>query len=133
MFENIIRTFLHTILLTALLLIAFSIAFYMAFYDPSIDFAPFSNPGRSILSVLTYISSGLDYNGLFSYSHQSISEEEHRQLPFLPASVLLWITFLIIMIILLINMLASLYYKQIHDCSYTQGHILVTFCGVWLL
>ena len=60
-----------------------------------------------MMSVLTYITGGADYNGLFSFSHQSISAEQHRQLPFLPASVLLWITFLIIMIVLLINMLAS--------------------------
>ena len=79
----------------------------MAFFHFGMNFTPLANPARSLLTVLTYLTGGADYNGLFSLSHDSISEEDHRQLPFLPVSVLLWITFLIIMIILLINMLVK--------------------------
>ena len=100
-------TFFHTALLSALLLVAFSLAFHMAFYQPGMDFTPLSHPGQAILTVLTYVTGGADYNGLFSLSHENISREEHLEIPYLTISILLWVTFLIIMIILLANMLVS--------------------------
>lgn len=102
MFENIIVTFSHTIFLSVLLLVAFSVAFYMAFFSPGIKFTPYSNPGLSVFSSMTYATGNVEFNNLFSLSH---SGDSHQDLPFLPVSVMLWITFLIIMIILLINMM----------------------------
>ena len=102
MFENIIVTFSHTIFLSVLLLVAFWVAFYMAFFSPEMQFTPFSNPGISIFSGMTYATGHVEFNDLFSLSHDG---DKHRDLPFLPVSIMLWITFLIIMIILLINML----------------------------
>ena len=110
MFSNIIRTFIHTIFLSALLLVAFSLAFYMAFFRPEMEFSrsPHSTPGRSILTVLTYVTGNIEYNGLFSLSHDG---GQPMEIPFLPISSLLWIVFIIIMLIVLVNMLVS----QLHD------------------
>lgn len=107
MFENIIVTFVHTIFLSVLLLIAFSLAFYMAFFSPGLDFTPFSNPGLSLFTVLTYVTAETDFSGLFSLSFDGNDNTRRGDLPFLPISVVLWTTFIIIMIILLINMLVS--------------------------
>lgn len=102
MFENIIVTFSHTIFLSVLLLMAFSVAFYMAFFIPGIEPTPFSNPGLSLFSTMTHATGNVDFNGLFMLSYDG---DDDQELPFLPVSIMLWITFLIIMIILLINML----------------------------
>ena len=100
-------TFMHTVFLSVLLLIAFSLAFYMAFFQPGMNFTPLSNPGQSILSVMSYIVGAVDYNGLFSLSHENLSKDEHLEVAYLPISILLWIVFLVIMVILLVNMLVS--------------------------
>ena len=77
----------------------------MAFFLPGMDLSPFYNPGLSILTVLTYVTGAVDYTGLFSLSHVKLSEEEHIEIPFLPISIILWIIFLFVMVILLVNML----------------------------
>ena len=107
MFGNILSTFFRTVLLSFLLLVAFFLAFYMAFHIPGMEFSssPFYNPELTLLTVLTYVTGGADYNEVFGLSH-----ERGRVLatpPFLPVSIILWISFLIIMVILLINMLVS--------------------------
>ena len=108
MFGHILSTFFRTILLSLLLLIAFFLAFYMAFHVPGTDFSasPFFSPAQTFLTAMTYVTGGGDYNGVFGLSHNR--GEVLETPPFLPVSVILWIGFLIIMVILLVNMLVSL-------------------------
>ena len=113
MFENIFKTFLRAIVLFVLLWIAFSIAFYMAFYDPEQLFAPLSTPGLSILSVLAYITGSADFYGVFSLSEE-LNSETSVHIPFIPISIILWITFVIVMVVLLINMLVSRHNQYVH-------------------
>ena len=129
MFENIIVTFSHTVFLSVLLLIAFSVAFYMAFFSPGIEFTPFSNPALSFFSTMTYATGNVEFNDLFSLSHDG---NQQRDIPFPPVSIMLWITFLIIMIILLINMLVRDLFMshEYHVISIIQGsfHFHVLSC-----
>ena len=108
MFGHILSTFIRTILLSLLLLIAFFLAFYMAFHVPGTDFlaSPFFSPAQTFLTTMTYITGEGDYNGVFglSYDRGKVLETP----PFLPVSVILWIGFLIIMVILFVNMLVRL-------------------------
>ena len=110
MFGDIFLTFIRTLLLLLLLLFAFFLAFFMAFHVPGTEFAssPFASPGQTMVTVWTYVTGGGDYNSLFRLSHEPRGSELVTRRPFLPISILLWIIFLIMMVILFINMLVSL-------------------------
>ena len=78
----------------------------MAFFFPGLPFASLSTPGLSILSVLAYITGSADFNGVFALS-EGLDGTNLVPIPFLPISIMLWITFVIVMVVLLINMLVS--------------------------
>lgn len=114
MFELMIKTFIQATLLFFPILIAFSLAFYMAFNLPGMTISPFGNHIRSIVTVLTYSLGGADYNALFALSHvegegSALDQLRDRLIPFPITSGILWVLFLIVMLILLVNMLVSLH------------------------
>lgn len=108
MFGHILSTFIRTILLSLLLLVAFFLAFYMAFHVPGTDSSasPFFSPAQTFLTAMTHVTGEVDYNGVFGLSYTR--GQMIQSPPFLPVSVILWIAFLIIMVILLVNMLVRL-------------------------
>lgn len=106
MFGHMIRTFVQAFFLAFPIMIAFALAFYMAFYSPELESSPFFNPFLTSLTVLSYSFGGADYNGLFALSHEG--ETNLEPLPFPTVSIILWVLFLIMMLILLVNMLVSL-------------------------
>jgi len=63
----------------------------------------FSSPWRAILKVMSMIIGELDYDELY---HQQEGEEE---IAFPEVSFILWVTFLVLMPILLSNFLVSCY------------------------
>ena len=79
----------------------------MAFFYPGLPFAPLATPELSVLTSLAYITGAADFNGVFALPDER-SSEKRVQIPFAPISVILWITFVIVMVVLLINMLVSL-------------------------
>ena len=105
-----------------LLLIAFVLAFYMAFHVPGTDFSasPFFSPVHTFLTVMTYVTGGGEYNGLFGLSHNRGAVLKTP--PFFPVSVILWVGFLIVMVILLVNMLVSLGY-----CNYSYVYLPLSY------
>ena len=94
----------------------------MAFLHPGLSFAPLSTPGLSILSVLAYMTGAADFNGVFALS-EGLGKSS-VPIPFLPISIMLWITFVFVMVVLLINMLVRyhnnlMYYgnfRHFHEC-----------------
>ena len=69
--------------------------------NPTFQRNAFSNPGRAILKVMAMTTGELDYDELY---HQQEGEEE---IAFPEVSFLLWVTFLILMPILLSNLLVN--------------------------
>ena len=113
MFGYMIKTFVQALFLSVPILIAFTLAFHMAFYSPGVKLSPFFNPAQTIITVLSYSLGGADYNALFALSHERemdnvIIREDPERVPFRIAATILWILFLIVMLILLVNMLVSL-------------------------
>ena len=111
MFGYMIKTFVQALFLSVPILIAFTLAFHMAFYSPGVEFSPFSDPAQTIVTVLSYSLGLADYNVLFALSQEGEMDNvrpKENLVPFPVASTILWVLFLIVMLILLVNMLVSL-------------------------
>ena len=62
----------------------------------------FENPARSMFKTITMTTGELDFDSLFQHG-SPIGD----QLPYLAASIIIWIIFIILMPILLTNLLVS--------------------------
>lgn len=72
---------------------------------PPLQRTPVSTPARSIIAIITMTAEGPDMDPFrVSYSGENEGNEE---IPFLVVSYILWLVFVVVMPILLINMLVS--------------------------
>ena len=70
--------------------------------------SPFSTPARSLLSIVTYATGGFDFDAIFRQAPGGTEEDNAlTEIPFPAVSYIMWITFIIIMPILLNNLLVS--------------------------
>lgn len=66
--------------------------------------SPFSNTGIAIIKALSMTSGDYDFDSFFHFSPSGDSDDQ-EDVPFLPVAIVIWILFIILMPILLINML----------------------------
>ena len=74
--------------------------------------SPFKNAGTSIAKVLSMTTGNFDYDNTFRQDSSGESDFE-EELPFLPVTYILWITFVILMPLLLNNLLVCSYKESI--------------------
>ena len=105
------------------LILAFAWPFFMALHDPGVSVSlchqltlnhnasilqrsPFQNPFISITKVLSMTTGSFDFDNTFRRDSSGESDFE-EELPFLPVTYILWITFVILMPVLLNNLLVT--------------------------
>lgn len=111
MFQSIVWTFVRIAIPAFLLVLAFTMSFYMLFFVPNPLYAasPFATPGLSIIKAMTMSAGEVDYNSIFQLTSEGAASEDEVLSPIpYPVSFLIWIFFLILMPILLMNLLTSL-------------------------
>jgi transient receptor potential cation channel subfamily A protein 1 len=102
MFLDILKTFLQFLIVGALFVIAFGMAFYMLLTK---DVA-FTTPGKSLMKTFVMTTGEFEFDRFFN---------EEDVIEYGVLSYMLWIVFLIVMPILLMNLLVGLAVEDIKD------------------
>jgi ankyrin repeat protein len=109
MYTNIVYTFLRVVIIAFLFVVAFSLAFYMILFKPvlpgeEINVSTFRTPGLSIIKTMVMTIGEFEYDTIFGNS----IEARDQLTEFSGLAYFLWIIFLIMMSILLVNLLVGL-------------------------
>lgn len=100
MYVHIAFTFLKILLIAVLFALAFGLAFYMSLWQENRTCYAFRNPIRSFLKTLTMTTGEFEYDSIF--------EDATNPLYYYIPSVIMWVLFIIMMPILLMNLLVGL-------------------------
>ena len=100
MYVDILFTFLKIVVMALFFLIAFGMAFYMALLQESRDCYAFSNPIKAFLKTLTMTTGEFEYDSIF--------ENPQQPLYYYVSAIIIWVLFIVMMPILLMNLLVGL-------------------------
>eukprot|EP00117_Sycon_ciliatum_P028072 scpid18171/ scgid2366/ Transient receptor potential cation channel subfamily A member 1 homolog len=99
MFSHVFTTFAKMLAVIVLFVVAFGLAFFMLL-DSFTPVIAFSNPGRALLKTAVSMTGEFEFDSTFN--------NEAGDVPFPGVSYFLWVCFLVIMPIILMNMLVGL-------------------------
>ena len=100
MYVDILFTFLKIVVMALFFLMAFGIAFYMALLQKGRGCYAFSNPLKSLLKTLTMTTGEFEYDSIF--------EDPNQPLHYYVSAIVIWVVFIVMMPILLMNLLVGL-------------------------
>ncbi len=83
------------------------LGYCMQFFSICLQRSPFYSTSRSLVQLLSMTAGGFDFGSLFRLSPDGESEEA-EEIPYLAVSYILWVIFIILMPILLINLLVCI-------------------------
>jgi transient receptor potential cation channel subfamily A protein 1 len=97
------------VIIAFLFVVAFSLAFYMILFKPVlhnqiINMSPFRTPGLSIIKTVVMTIGEFEYDDVFA----NTNDDNNQLTDFASLAYLLWILFLVMMPILLVNLLVAL-------------------------
>ena len=100
MYVDILFTFLKIVVMALFFLMAFGMAFYMALLQDGRGCYAFSNPLKSLLKTLTMTTGEFEYDSIF--------EDPTQPLHYYISAIIIWVIFIVMMPILLMNLLVGL-------------------------
>ena len=100
MYVDILFTFLKIVAMALFFLMAFGMAFYMALLQEGRGCYAFSNPLKSLLKTLTMTTGEFEYDSIF--------EDPNQPLHYYISAIIIWVIFIVMMPILLMNLLVGL-------------------------
>ena len=100
MYVDILFTFLKIVVMALFFLVAFGMAFYMSLLQENRGCYAFSNPLKSLLKTLTMTTGEFEYDSIF--------EDPSQPLYYYGSAIIMWVIFIVMMPILLMNLLVGL-------------------------
>ena len=100
MYVDILFTFLKIVIMALFFLVAFGMAFYMSLLQENRGCYAFSNPLKALLKTLTMTTGEFEYDSIF--------EDPTQPLYYYISAIIMWVIFIVMMPILLMNLLVGL-------------------------
>lgn len=100
MYVDILFTFLKIVVMALFFLVAFGMAFYMSLLQENRGCYAFSNPLKALLKTLTMTTGEFEYDSIF--------EDPSQPLYYYVSAIIMWVIFIVMMPILLMNLLVGL-------------------------
>ncbi|KAI6660993.1 Transient receptor potential cation channel [Oopsacas minuta] len=100
MYVDILFTFLKIVVMALFFLVAFGMAFYMSLLQENRGCYAFSNPLKALLKTLTMTTGEFEYDSIF--------EDPSQPLFYYVSAIIMWVIFIVMMPILLMNLLVGL-------------------------